>query len=152
MWPGGAQGTAPSGSQATKDSRPLRDRQFQAKMRQDVVTWLLDNGLNYSPQVLQQITSKDFRTIFQDLVKLLDPEWPFTEQKFEDQFVQSLRALRYPYLGQLDIRTLTTPGAMHTWPLLLGVLHWLAELGRVGGPCNAVAFHLSQNTGAQSLH
>ena len=152
MWPGGAQGTAPSGSQATKDIRPLRDRQFQAKMRQDVVTWLLDNGLNYSPQVLQQITSKDFRTIFQDLVKLLDPEWPFTEQKFEDQFVQSLRALRYPYLGQLDIRTLTTPGAMHTWPLLLGVLHWLAELGRVGGPCNAVAFHLSQNTGAQSLH
>ncbi|EPT05898.1 hypothetical protein FOMPIDRAFT_1026782 [Fomitopsis schrenkii] len=131
MWPGGSQGTAPSGSQATKDSRPLRDRQFQAKMRQDVVTWLLDNGFNYSPQVLQQITSKDFRTIFQDLVKLLDPQWPFTEQKFEDQFVQSLRALRYPYLGQLDIRTLTTPGAMHTWPLLLGVLHWLAELGRV---------------------
>ncbi|KAI0736882.1 HEC/Ndc80p family-domain-containing protein [Fomitopsis betulina] len=130
MWPGGSQGTAPSGSQATKDSRPLRDRQFQARMRQDVVTWLLDNGFNYSPQVLQQITSKDFRTIFQDLVKLLDPQWPFTEQKFEDQFVQSLRALRYPYLGQLDIRTLTTPGAMHTWPLLLGVLHWLAELGR----------------------
>ncbi|KAH9934885.1 HEC/Ndc80p family-domain-containing protein [Fomitopsis serialis] len=130
MWAGGSQGSAPSGSQGTKDTRPLRDRQFQAKMRQDVVTWLLDNGMNYSPQVLQQITSKDFRTVYQDLVRLLDPEWPFTEQKFEEQFVQSLRALRYPYLGQLDIRTLTTPGAMHTWPLLLGVLHWLAEMGR----------------------
>lgn len=134
MWAGGSQASAPSGSQGTvKDSRPLRERPYQAKMRQDIVAWLDSNGISISPQVLQNITGKDFRVVFQDLIRLLDPEWPFAaDQAFDDQFVNSLKAFRYPFIGQLDRKILATPGAMHAWPFLLGVLHWLAELGKVG--------------------
>ncbi|CCM02890.1 uncharacterized protein FIBRA_05004 [Fibroporia radiculosa] len=132
MWVGPGQGAAQgSGKGSTKDSRPLRDRQFQAKMRQDIVTWMIDNGLEIQSGVLQSIRSDEFRRVFQQLVQLLDPQWSFKpEQKFDEQFVQPLKAFRYPYLGQIDLKILATPGAMHAWPLLLGVLHWLAELGK----------------------
>ncbi|KAH9951392.1 HEC/Ndc80p family-domain-containing protein [Amylocystis lapponica] len=132
MWGGGAQASAPSGSQTGgKDPRPLRDRPFQAKMRQEVVTWLISNGYDIPPQILQNITNKDFRGVFQQLVTLLDPSFPFnSDGRFEDQFMQALKGLRYPYLSQLDMRWLATPGTMHAWPSLLGLLHWLAEVGR----------------------
>lgn len=134
MWAGGAQNAAPMGSQGNgKDSRPLRDKSFQAKMRQDIVGWLTSNGIDITSQVLLNITSKDFRMVFQHLVQLLDPEWPFNnnkDQRFEEQFVQPLQAFRYPSIGQIDLKILATPGAMHAWPSLLGVLHWLAEAGK----------------------
>ncbi|EMD38609.1 hypothetical protein CERSUDRAFT_135519 [Gelatoporia subvermispora B] len=132
MWMGGNQGSGPSGSQTMlKDSRPLRDKPYQAKMRQDVVTWLHSNGYDVAPQILQAITGKDFRMVFQTLINILDPTWPFSpDQRFEEQFLPPLRALRYPYVGQLDVKWLVTPSAMHTWPPLLAMLHWLSELGR----------------------
>ncbi|KZT11476.1 uncharacterized protein LAESUDRAFT_272490 [Laetiporus sulphureus 93-53] len=128
----GGQGGPLIGSQGSiKDSRPLRERPYQAKMRQEVVTWLTSNGCDVSSQILQNITSKDFRVVFQHLVCIVDPEWSFNpDQRFEEQFMHLLREFHYSYFGQLDIKTLATPGAMHTWPLLLGVLHWLSELGK----------------------
>ena len=133
IWPAGNQATAPSGSQqGGKDPRPLRDRPFQAKMRQDVVTWLISNGYEIPPQVLQNITNKDCRGIFQHLITLLDPSWPFNpDGRFDEEFTQALRAVKYPYLSQIDLRWLATPGTMHAWPSLLGLLHWLAEMGSV---------------------
>ncbi|KAI0374672.1 hypothetical protein BV20DRAFT_986408 [Pilatotrama ljubarskyi] len=132
MWQGGSQGSAPPSSQTyAKDTRPLRDKSFQAKMRQDIGTFLMSTGFEVAPQMLQNITGKDFRAVFQHLIEWLDPLWPFkTEQRFEEQFMQALRAMRYPYLGQIDVKWLPTPAAMHSWPSLLGALHWLVELCR----------------------
>lgn len=133
MWPGSSQGPGPAvGHAIVKDTRPLREKSFAAKMRQDIAAWLDSNGIDVSPQILVNITSKDFRAVFQHLVNLLDPQWVFTkDQGNEELFMQPLRVLRYPFIDQLNVKMLATPGAMHTWPLLLGVLHWLAELGRV---------------------
>ena len=133
MWQGGNQAAAPPSSQTfAKDTRPLRDKSFQAKMRQDLGTYLMSTGFEVAPQMLQNITGKDFRAVFQHLIICLDPLWPFElELRFEDHFIQALRAMKYPYVGQIDIRWLPTPAAMHSWPSLLGMLHWLAELGRV---------------------
>ena len=134
MWQGGNQAAAPPSSQ-TKDTRPLRDRSFQAKMRQDVGTYLINTGFDVVPQMLQNITGKDFRVVFQHLITCLDPLWPFElELRFEDHFMQALRAMKYPYVGQIDMKWLPTPAAMHSWPALLGMLHWLAELGKVYRP------------------
>ncbi|OSD02863.1 hypothetical protein PYCCODRAFT_1444929 [Trametes coccinea BRFM310] len=132
MWQGGSQSSAPPSSQTfAKDARPLRDRSFQAKMRQDVATFLISTGYEVAPQMLQNITGKDFRAVFQHLILYLDPLWPFKpDQRFEEQFMQALRAMKYPYVGQIDIKWLPTPAAMHSWPALLGALHWLVELGR----------------------
>ena len=134
MWQGGNQGAAPPSSQS-KDTRPLRDRSFQAKMRQDLGTYLVNTGFEVASQMLQNITGKDFRAVFQHLVTCLDPLWPFElEIRFENHFMQALRAMKYPYVGQIDLKWLPTPAAMHSWPALLGMLHWLAELGKVCHP------------------
>ncbi|KAI8998832.1 HEC/Ndc80p family-domain-containing protein [Trametes punicea] len=132
MWQGGNQNSAlPSSQTYSKDTRPLRDRSFQAKMRQDVATFLISTGFDVAPQLLQNITGKDFRAVFQHLIAYLDPLWPFkSEQRFEEQFMQALKAMKYPYIGQIDIKWLPTPAAMHSWPALLGALHWLVVLGR----------------------
>jgi kinetochore protein NDC80 len=132
IWAGGAQGNVPPGSQPVKDNRPLRERPYQVKMRQDIIDWCRTNDLDISPQVLQNITAKDFRVIFEQLVQCLDPSWAFDPTKnLGDQLIQALKALYYPYVGSIDLKWLSAPGAPYSWPSLLGMLHWLAELGRV---------------------
>ncbi|EIM90401.1 uncharacterized protein STEHIDRAFT_75157 [Stereum hirsutum FP-91666 SS1] len=126
MW-GGA--PMPPPPLPVKDSRPLRDRQFQVKMRQDIVTELQNSGYDIHPSTLANITGKDFRAIFHHLVLLLDPNYPFNHSaRFEDEFLPAMRALRYPFVGQLDSKWLAAPASMHSWPSLLGVLHWLVNL------------------------
>ncbi|KAJ3556638.1 hypothetical protein NM688_g1916 [Phlebia brevispora] len=138
MWGGGSQGAAPTGSQGTKDTRPLRDRQFQAKMRGEVYSWLKETEFEgITPHTLQNITGRDFRAIFEHLVCLLDPQWPFDmDKRLDDQVIPALQALHYPYVSQIDLKWLATPGAQYSWPWLLGMLHWLAEMGK------ASCFHL----------
>ncbi|KAI0807228.1 HEC/Ndc80p family-domain-containing protein [Fomes fomentarius] len=133
MWQGGGNQSAlpPSSQTYTKDTRPLRDQAFQAKMRQDIVNYLTKTGFEVAKRMLQAITLNNFRAVFQHLITCLDPLWPFQlELRFEDHFMQSLRAMKYPYLAQIDQRWLSTPAAMHSWPTLLGMLHWLVELGK----------------------
>ncbi|KAI0083992.1 HEC/Ndc80p family-domain-containing protein [Irpex rosettiformis] len=130
-WGGGSQNAAPSGSQVAKDPRPLRERPFQSKMRQDIVEWFQQNEYDLQTSALMNITAKDFRGIFEQLVLCLDPDWPFDPNKrFEDQLLQALKALQYPYVNNIDMKWLATPGAQFSWPSLLGMLHWLAELGK----------------------
>jgi len=78
------------------------------------------------------ITGKDFRGIFQHLVTLLDPFYPFDPKlRLEDEFLSALKALRYPFVNQLDSKWLAAPASMHSWPSLLGVLHWLVVMCKV---------------------
>ncbi|KIP04758.1 hypothetical protein PHLGIDRAFT_120415 [Phlebiopsis gigantea 11061_1 CR5-6] len=131
IWAGGAQANVASGSQVAKDTRPLRERPYQVKMRQDIIDWCRVNEFDIQPQVLQNITAKDFRVIFEQLVQSVDPVWHFEPAKvLGDQLIQALRALQYPYVGSIDLKWLSAPGAPYSWPSLLGMLHWLSELGR----------------------
>ncbi|KAH9946289.1 HEC/Ndc80p family-domain-containing protein [Epithele typhae] len=129
-WPVGSH-PAPTSNQ-TKDARPTRDKAHQLKTRQEIVAYFknyLEKDIPMS--MLQNITSKDFREVFQQLITSLDPQWPFEQDlRFEEHFMRALRAMQYPYVSQIDIKWLPTPAAMHSWPALLGVLHWLAELGK----------------------
>lgn len=132
IWGGAAAAAAPSSSQTVKDTRPLRDRPYQIKMRQDIHSWLQSTGYEISMQTLVNITGKDFRSIFHHLVELIDPWHPFDpEMRFEDEFLPALKALRYPFAAQIDAKWLAAPASMHSWPFLLGMLHWLVEMGKV---------------------
>lgn len=83
-------------------------------------------------QTLVNITGKDFRAIFHHLVELIDPWHPFDPKvRFEDEFLPALKALRYPFVAQIDVKWLAAPASMHSWPSLLGMLHWLVEMGKV---------------------
>ena len=83
-------------------------------------------------QTLVNITGKDFRVIFRHLVELVDPWHPFDPKvRLEDEFLPALKALRYPFVQQMDVKWLAAPASMHSWPSLLGMLHWLVEMGKV---------------------
>ena len=115
-----------------KDPRPLRDRSYQSKMRQDVVNYLNSSGFEISMTTLANIQGKDYRAIFQALALTLDSCYPFKEgARFEDEFVPALKALRYPFAHQIDQKWLAAVASPHSWPYLLGALHWLVELCKV---------------------
>jgi kinetochore protein NDC80 len=121
----------PSTSQQ-KDNRPLRDRPYQAKMRQDVYNYLNESGFEISMQTLTSMQGKDYRAIFDTLVLTLDPYHPFKDGvRFEEEFIPALKALRYPFAHQIDPKWLAAVASPHSWPYLLGVLHWLVELCKV---------------------
>ncbi|ESK97712.1 kinetochore protein ndc80 [Moniliophthora roreri MCA 2997] len=125
----GAPSSQPSSQSMIKDPRPLRDRNFQAKERQDILSFLQGAGLDITMPRLSNIQGKDYRAIFEYLVQCLDSSYPIDAPgKFEDLFIPALKALRYPYVNQLDNKWLAAPASMHSWPSLLGVLHWLVEL------------------------
>ena len=122
----------PAVIQTLKESRPLRDRQYQTKMRQDIVSWLQSTEYDISMQTLANITGKEYRNIVQYLFSMLDPGYPFDPQaRFEDEFIQALKCIRYPFVGQIDPKWLAAPASMHSWPHLLGVLHWLIVMCKV---------------------
>ncbi|KAF8969804.1 HEC/Ndc80p family-domain-containing protein [Flammula alnicola] len=108
---------------------PLRDRPYQAKMRQDVYNYLNESGFEISMQTLTSMQGKDYRAIFDTLVLTLDPCHPLKEGvRFEEEFIPALKALRYPFTHQIDTKWLAAVASPHSWPYLLGVLHWLVEL------------------------
>ncbi|KAG2364481.1 HEC/Ndc80p family-domain-containing protein [Suillus spraguei] len=131
VWTGGASLAPPSGSQAFKDPRPIRERSYQSKMKQEIYSWLQATEFDISMQTLSNITGKDYRAMFQHLVAIVDPGYPFDSRlRFEDEFQPALKALRYPFAAQIDNKWLAAPGSMHSWPALLAALHWLVEMGK----------------------
>jgi kinetochore protein NDC80 len=133
VWGSGA-GALPSvGVQPiVRDTRPLRDRQYQTKMRQEIVIWLQSTEYDITMQTLANITGKEYRNIFQYLFSMLDPGYPFDlHSRVEDEFIPALKCIRYPFVGQIDPKWLAAPASMHSWPSLLGVLHWLTVMCKV---------------------
>ncbi|KAJ3805757.1 HEC/Ndc80p family-domain-containing protein [Lentinula lateritia] len=130
LWASGSGTTPlPGGSQSQKDPRPIRERPFQSKERSDILNFCHDLGLDISMAQLLNIQSKDYRIIFEFLVELLDPCYPIdTTEKFEEIFIPALKSLGYPYAHSIDNKWLASVGSPHTWPHLLGVLHWLVEM------------------------
>lgn len=132
MWGGGSAAALPSSSQPVKDTRPLRERQYQAQIRQEILKFLQESGYDISMSTLTNIQGKDYRSIICHLTYYLDPAHPINQGgRFEDEFVPVLKSLRYPFAHQVDSKWLAAPASMHCWPALLGVLHWLVEFCRV---------------------
>jgi kinetochore protein NDC80 len=101
-------------------------------MRQDIVNWLLAHEYDISMQTLLNIHAKAYQSIFRQLVTLIDDEYAFLDgARLEEEVIPALKCLEYPFLSQVDIKWLAAPASMHSWPSLLGVLHWLVELGKV---------------------
>ncbi|EPQ58622.1 hypothetical protein GLOTRDRAFT_37261 [Gloeophyllum trabeum ATCC 11539] len=126
-WMGAAPGS--QGAPPMRDPRPLRDKAYQSKMRQEILGFLHSVGYEISREALASITGKDFRAIFEFLIGQLDPNYPFDSlRRLEEQFIPALKCMQYPFVGALDPKWLAAPASMHSWPSLLGVLHWLVEL------------------------
>ncbi|WWD07983.1 hypothetical protein V865_006093 [Kwoniella europaea PYCC6329] len=113
-----------------KDSRPIRDKSFQAECMRNVSDYLL-NARYTAPitsKTLMSPTAKEFQSIFRYLISsLIDPGMSWGK-KFEDDALSILKDIRYPGLDSVSKTAFTAPGAPQSWPGLLAMLNWLVEL------------------------
>ncbi|KAF5099599.1 hypothetical protein D0Z00_001609 [Geotrichum galactomycetum] len=126
----------PSGSinSTLRDTRPLRDKNYQAKISQETFDYLVKNQFEIetrhplTQKTLKAPTQKDFALIFQWLYKRLDPGYKFT-RSIEHEVYSILKIINYPFIDSINKSQISAVGGQN-WPFYLGMLHWLVELNR----------------------
>ena len=114
------------------DPRDVKNPEFQRGAQHSVINFLTEHGYDrqISPRLLTQPTQKDFLAILSFLIKAIDPNFKFGNdkepKKFEDDVPVIFKALGYKFnIGKAALQTV---GASHTWPQLLAAIAWLVEL------------------------
>lgn len=117
---------------STVDQRPLRDKNYQVLIQQEIYDFLLTNKFELEMnhpltfKTLKQPIQKDFVMIFQFLYNKIDPHYKFT-RPIEAEVHPLLRMLNYPYLDGINRSQISAVGGQN-WPNFLGVLYWLVKL------------------------
>ncbi|KAK4166467.1 putative kinetochore protein ndc80 [Cladorrhinum sp. PSN259] len=126
---------APQAAGVPRDPRPLKDRQYQARLGQELLEYLAENNFEMqanhklSDNFLKSPTQKDFNVLFQWLYKRIDPSYRF--QKNIDQEVPPLlKQLRYPYERSITKSQIAAVGGQN-WSTFLGLLHWMMQLAQM---------------------
>lgn len=115
-----------------RDQRPLRDRNYQSLILQEIYDFLVANKFELEMnhpvtlKTLRQPTQKDFVLIFQFLYCRIDPHYKFTRSIETEVFVL-LKILNYPYLDGINRSSISAVGGQN-WPAFLGMLYWLVKL------------------------
>ena len=52
-----------------------------------------------------------------------------SNKKIEEEFPKTLKSMKYPFT--ISKSAMFSIGSLHSWPALLGALHWLVELIKV---------------------
>ncbi|ONH69842.1 putative kinetochore protein NDC80 [Cyberlindnera fabianii] len=116
----------------SKDSRPLRDRNYQQTMQKDIFDFLVSHNFEsemkhpLTAKTLKNPTQKDFVLIFQFLYKKVDPGYRFTKS-IEHEVYYVLRNIKYPFLESINKSQISAVGGQN-WPVFLGILDWLVNL------------------------
>lgn len=114
------------------DLRPLRDKNYQSLISQEIYDFLVTNRYEIemkqplTPRTLRQPTQKDFVLIFQFLYGRLDPNYRFA-RSMETEVFAVLRSLGYPYLESINRLSISAVGGQN-WPSFLGMLYWLVKV------------------------
>lgn len=119
-------------SQRRGDLRPLRDKNYQSLILQEIYDFLTANKFELEMnhpimlKTLQLPTQKDFVLIFQFLYGRIDPNYKFT-RSIETEVFALLKTLNYPYLDGINRSSISAVGGQN-WPSFLGMLYWLVKL------------------------
>lgn len=114
------------------DQRPLRDKNYQTLIQQEIYDFLVTNKfeleMNHTItlKTLRLPTQKDFVTIFKFLYNKIDPYYQFMRSN-ELEIFSLLKSLNYPYLDSINRSQIGAVGAQN-WPSFLGILYWLIKL------------------------
>lgn len=125
-------GTTAKNGLSTRDPRPLRDKNFQGAVQEEIYEYLSRNRfeleMNHAISVkfLRLPTQKGFVLIFKWLYLRLDPGYHFTKS-IEHEVYQILKNLQYPYLETINKSQISAVGGS-SWPRFLGMLHWLVKV------------------------
>ncbi|CCE90355.1 kinetochore-associated Ndc80 complex subunit NDC80 TDEL_0B02260 [Torulaspora delbrueckii] len=124
--------TTTKNSLSSRDPRPLRDRNFQNAVQEEIFDYLTRNKFDLemnhpiSLKFLKLPTQKGFVLIFKWLYLRLDPGYNFTKS-IEHEVYQILKNLQYPYLETINKSQISAVGGS-SWPRFLGMLHWLVKI------------------------
>jgi kinetochore protein NDC80 len=122
----------PSSSQQAPDQRPLRDKNYQNLIIQEIYDFLVINQFErisdhpLTLKTLRQPTQKDFTLIFRFLYHKIDPSHEFN-RAIDIEVFALLRNLGYPYLDSINRSQISAVGGQN-WPSFLGMLYWLVKL------------------------
>lgn len=106
-------------------------------MKKIILQTLKETGFEITRDRLNAPSAKEFKEVFLHLVNCIDDcSVSDGSKRFEEDFTIALQCFGYPFLHQIETKWLAMPASMACWYLLLGVLHWLAELVNVGISCN----------------
>ncbi|KAK6460558.1 putative kinetochore protein NDC80 [Scheffersomyces coipomensis] len=114
------------------DQRPLKDKNYQLLIQQEIYDFLITNKfeleMNHTitTKTLKQPTQKDFTFIFKFLYNKIDPYYEFSRSVEVDVF-PLLKVLNYPYLDSINRSQISAVGGQN-WPSFLGILYWLIKL------------------------
>jgi len=116
------------GSHAMKDQRPLSNRAFQKQLIDDILEFLSETGYPHSitPKILSAPTTKEFVRVFEHLYGCIDNNFTMANKKVEEEVPKILKLLSYPFT--ISKSAMFAIGSLHSWPTLLGALHWMVDL------------------------
>jgi kinetochore protein NDC80 len=110
--------------------RDVRNKTHQTECLFTLLDFLSARGYEkpFNPERAAGVgpTLKEFQEVFRFLAGFVDPSIEFGK-RFEDEVVIFLRGLRYPYASEIN-RSQMLSVTQRTWPVLLSMLSWLAEL------------------------
>jgi kinetochore protein NDC80 len=116
-----------------KDTRPIRNQQFQQACQQNVHDFLAQSRAQF-PMTAKTFTSptqREFQLIFVHLIKVLfDGDYAF--KQFDTDCLALLKDLRYPGVDNCGKTAMVAPGTPQHWPHLIAMLNWLVDLCKVG--------------------
>ncbi len=123
---------APVPAGVPRDPRPLRDRNYQAMLGQQLLEYLAQNGFememkhSLTANTMKSPTQKDFNYMFQWLYRRIDPSYRFMKN-IDQEVPPILKQLRYPYEKNITKSQIAAVGGQN-WSTFLGLLHWMMQL------------------------
>jgi len=122
----GAQPRLSVGSTDTKPQRNIRDKSHKLECAEEILKFLTENAYEgaITIKTLLNPSNKDFISIFKFIYSFIDAT-PFA--KFEDDLMNIIRMLKYPYASEITRSQLQTV-TPHSWPVLLNMIRWLTTL------------------------
>jgi len=115
-------------SKPLTDTRNLSDRNIRAQVARDLHKFLLDNTYPYPIQtkdLIQGPSSTECWRLFEFLYRIVDEDFSFGNRDKPSLFMDIIKNLGYPF--NISNSHMKTMGSPHSWPHLLGVLHWMVS-------------------------
>ncbi|KAJ8660119.1 hypothetical protein O0I10_003978 [Lichtheimia ornata] len=110
----------------------IRSPEYQKRAMQCIIDYLRDSNYGQvTRQMLRGLTLRNFQNMFKHLHHHMAPSYQYVREKFEDEYIDVLRSLRYPYCDQLSPRSLHSIGAPHLFPTFLSLLHWFVTMCKI---------------------
>ncbi|WFD00982.1 kinetochore-associated Ndc80 complex subunit ndc80 [Malassezia yamatoensis] len=135
----GRMSLAPSAAPLMKDTR-MRMKNARGVMETNLTQFLEQTAFSmagWTPKLVHEPTQSAFVAMFRHVYReCIDETYVLggENKKFEEEVMQLLRDIRYPFLEDLTKTKLMAAGSQANWPACLAMLDWIVRLGNGVNP------------------